>query len=114
MDISQLAKKPQLVKLILNEEELVKTYGEEITFWMYDVVDINTYFDFYKNQSEQDGERLMQVLRRIIMNEQGKPAITEDSVLPVDITLAVLIKINEHLGKSKARLSEKETGTQQD
>ena len=114
MDISQLAKKPELVKLVLDDQELVNTYGEEITFFMLDVIDINTYFDFYKNQNEQDGERLMHVLRKIILNEQGNPAIAEDSILPVDITLNVLMKISDHLGKSKARLSKKEIGTQQD
>lgn len=114
MDISQFAKKPQLHKLVLDDQELLDTYGEEITFWMQDVVDINTYFDFYKHQGARDGDQLMNVLRKIILKEDGQPAINDGDIIPIDITLATLMKVNEHLGKSKARLSEKETGTPQD
>ena len=114
MNITELAKKPQLEQVSLDDPELVELYGEPITFWMLDFVDINTYFDFFKFQGEQDGEALMTVLRKIILNDQGEPAIATDTVLPVDITFAALAKINEHLGKSRAKLSKKKVGTPQE
>ena len=114
MNINELAKKPQLEEVTLDDADLIETYGEPITFWMFDHVDINTYFDFYKYQSEQNGELLMSALRKIILNAEGKPAIDEETVLPVDVSLAALTKINEHLGKSRAKLSKKEVGTPQE
>jgi hypothetical protein len=114
MNITELAKKPQLEQVVLDDPDLVETYGETITFWMYDHVDINTYFDFYKYQSEQNGELLMSALRKIILNAEGQPAIDENTVLPVDVSLSALTKINEHLGKSRAKLSKKEVGTPQE
>lgn len=113
MDITNLAKKPKLEELKLDDPDIVEAYGEEITFWMFDVIDINTYFDFYKHQGSKDGDQLLNVLRKIILKADGTPAINDDDVIPIDITLATLMKVNEHLGKSKARLSEKETGKPQ-
>ena len=113
MDIGSLAKKPQLEKLELNDKDIVQAYGDTITFYMMDHVDVNTYFSFYKLQQEENGSLLNELLRKIILKENGKPALGKDEVLPVDITLAVLVRINEHLGKSNTKVdSIQETGTQ--
>lgn len=103
MDISSLSKKPQLEQLDITDEEIVKTYGESITFYMMDHIDVNTYFSFYRLQQEEDGELLNKLLRKLILKQDGKPALGPDEVLPVDITLAVLVRINENLGKSKSK-----------
>lgn len=113
MDISNLAKKPELVKLEITDEDIVKEFGETISFWMYDHVDVSTYFDFYKFQQNQNSDLLMQVLRKIILREDGKSAIAEDAVLPVSLTLAVLVKVNEFLGKSNTKATVKQTGSTQ-
>jgi hypothetical protein len=114
MDIKQLAKKPELMEIIIDDENIVETYGETITFHMYDNVDINTYFDFYKIQQEQDGKKLNELIKKIIVDKEGNPCINDDDSLPIDVTLAVLIKINESLGKSKTKASTSETGNQLD
>lgn len=112
MNISQYATKPQLQEIILDDADIVAAYGEPIKFWMLDFVGINTYFDFYRNQSNNEGEQLMSVLRKIVLTSEGKPAIPDDEVLPIDITLNVIMKVNENLGKSKAKLSTQKNGTQ--
>ena len=105
MDIKSLARKPELYEVIIDNEDIVKEYGEPITFWMYDHVDINTYFDFFRSQSDKDGQELNALMRRLILNREGKPTLAEDEALPVDISLAALTKINETLGKSKTKSS---------
>ncbi len=112
MTIAKFATKPKLEQLKIDTPEIVENYGEEITFWMKDHLDLQTYFDFYKFQRESNGDELMNVLRKIILTEEGKPALQSDDVLPVDLTLEVMFKINENLGKSKTKLSKKEVGTQ--
>lgn len=110
--ITELATKPQLIEIKLDDSDIIENYGEEISFWMKDHLDLSTYFDFYKFQRDSSSESLMNTLRKIILNAEGKPAIEEDQVLPIDITLAVMVKINDQLGKSKTKLSQKEAGTQ--
>lgn len=112
MDISKFAKKPELMKMEIDDQDIVKEYGDAVTFYIYDNIDISTYFDFYKVQQEQDGVKLQALMRKIILKEDGKPALAADEMLPMDLTLAALVKINENLGKSKAKPSTQETGNQ--
>lgn len=112
MDIAKVAKKPELLKMILDDEAIIKEYGEPIEFYMYDSVDIHTYFDFYRAQQEQSGPELNALMRKIIVNADGKPVIKEEEMLPIDIVFSALVKINENLGKSKTKPSTAQTGNQ--
>lgn len=112
MDISKLATKPQLVEIVIDDADIVESFGEPITFWMKEHLDLNTYFDFYKFQKEASSDELMAILRKIILKSDGQPALESDDILPVNLTLATLVKINETVGKSKTKLLKKETGTQ--
>jgi hypothetical protein len=113
MDISKLAKTPQLTKLEISDADIVAEHGEVISFWIMDQIDVSTYFNFYKFQQTQDSDLLMSVLRKLVLKEDGEPAIEEEQVLPVNLTLAVLVRINEFLGKSKAKTTEKKDGIKQ-
>jgi len=111
MDIKKFAKKAELVEIILDEEAIVSEYGEPITFYMKDFVDINTYFDFFRAQSTKSGDELQGLLSKIILNKEGKVVLEEGEHFPIDITIAALTRINECLGKSKAKSSDQEVGT---
>jgi hypothetical protein len=112
--IKEFARKPQLVELVLDGEDIIAEYGEPITFWMTDYVDINTYFDFFKSQSDNGGgDQLNFLMRKIIKNDQGESVLGEDEALPIDIAVAALTKINETLGKSKTKSLMSETGIPQ-
>jgi len=113
MNIGEFAKKPELIKIEINTPEIMETYGV-VNFWLYDSVDINTYFNFFKSQSDQDGAQLNELLRNLILDEQGNKAILEGNVLPVDLAIAAITAINERLGKSKTKASIPESGNQQD
>lgn len=112
MDIKSLARKPQLIEVILDDADLVEEFGEPVKFWMMDYVDISTYFDFFKSQGEGNGEQLNQLLRSIILNAEGKPALEQDEALPINISVAALTKINETLGKSKTKPLTQKSGAQ--
>lgn len=110
MDIKKLTTKPKLVQLEVDTPEVIDAVGESITFYMLDHLDLATYFDFYKLQQDQNINDLIVLMRRVVLDSEGKPAIAEDEILPVEITLAILNKINEFVGKSKAKVEKKETG----
>jgi hypothetical protein len=112
MDIKQLAKRPELVEITLDGEDIIKEYGETITFYMKDFVDITTYFDFFRSQGEKSGGELNVLMRKIILNKDGQPVLGDDEALPIDISVAALTKINECLGKSKTRSSIQSDGNQ--
>jgi hypothetical protein len=110
MDISKFAKKPTLTKIVMDDAEVIEQYGEAIEFHMLDQMSISTYFEFYRLQQEENSDKLNDLLRRLILREDGTPALTEDEIFPVDLTLALLVKINDFLGKSKTKASTPTTG----
>lgn len=114
MDITKIARKPTLTKIEITDADIVSRYGETISFWMLDEMGIDTYFSFYRLQQEQNSEELNKLFRKIILKEDGKPALGDGEVLPVDITLAVLVAINDFLGKSKPQPLTSETGASQE
>lgn len=94
----------------MDEAEVIETYGEAIEFHMLDQMSISTYFEFYRLQQEQDSDKLNDLLRKIILKDDGTPALTADEIFPVDLTLGLLVKINDFLGKSKTKASTPATG----
>ena len=102
-NIKEFAKKPQLIQVTIDNPDIVEAYGEPIDFWMMDHVDLSTYFGYFKAQSENDGDEINTLLRKIILNQEGNPALADDEALPVDITVAALTKVNEILGKLKTK-----------
>jgi hypothetical protein len=110
MNITNFVKKPQLIEIAIDDSDIVENYGEAVKFWMKDHIDLDTYFDFYRYQRESSSEQLMATLRKIILKEDGSKAVADDEVLPLDLTLAVLVRVNDNLGKSGTKKSNKETG----
>jgi hypothetical protein len=105
MDIAKLAQKPQLQKLTLDDADIVERFGEPISFWIYDHMGISTYFNFYKLQQSEDDNLLNDLLRKIILKEDGSPAVGPEEVLPVQLVLSILMRINDFLGKSNTKAS---------
>ena len=112
MNIASFAKKPTLVKITIDDEEIVKEYGD-VFFYVFDQVDLNTYFDFFKSQQDQDGSALNSLLRKLILNDKGQPAMKEQDLLPIDLTVAAIRAIGDQLGKSGTKQSTQTTGEQQ-
>ena len=110
--ISEFSKKPQLLEIVLDSDDIVAEYGEPVVFYMKDFVDISTYFDFFRGQADGITNGLNDVLKKLILNKDGKPVMKDDEALPVDLAVAALGKVNENLGKSNPKSLMKETGTQ--
>lgn len=112
-NLADFAKKPDLIEITLDTPDIVEEFGEPVKFYMNDYLDITTYFDFYRAQANADGS-LETCLRKILLNDQGQPCLSEGFTLPINLAVAVLAKVNENLGKLKTKPSTSETGNQPD
>ena len=98
MKLSQLAAKPQLIKLVLDDEETITEYSEAIEFWTWDRQPLETFMKL-ANTSQADSGGMIEVIKTLILDEEGKPLIDGDIMLPSKVLLRSITKIVEALGK---------------
>ena len=98
MKLSELAKKPQLVELTIDQKDLVEKYGDELTFYMYDRQPLDIFTKLANATQDNIGE-YMTILKDIIMNEEGQPVMNDELILPIDLLTEAMKLIGERLGK---------------
>lgn len=98
MKITSLVAEPQLIKITLDSEQILETYGEPIEFWVYDRQPIETYFRL--GQNPDDVGTIMDLVKHMILDETGAPVISGDQVLPLDVALQAFNQVVTQLGKS--------------
>ena len=113
MNIKKFATTPKLVEIKINDADIVERYGEEITFYTYDVVAMSTYFEFFNARSTSQFDNLGKIMKQLILDDKGQPALADDEDLPIDIAAAAINKLGEILGKSQSKTSTPTTGKAQ-
>jgi len=108
MNLEQLAAKPQLIEIKITDENLVKKYGEELVFYVYDRHDIETFAKMAAVNPE-DFASASAVVKDLILDKNAKPICKGDTVLPTDVMMKAVALTIEELGKLVNTVSEKET-----
>ena len=98
MKLSQLAAKPQLIKLVLDDEETIKEHGEAIEFYTWDRQPLDTFMKL-ANSDHSNAADMIGVVRTLILDDAGKEIIQKDIMLPSTILIKTIAKIVETLGK---------------
>lgn len=98
MKLSQLAAKPQLIKLSIDDEDTIKEHGEAIDFWTWDRQPLDTFMKL-ANSDQANAGAMIDIVRTLILDENGKEVITKDVMLPSAVLIKVISKIVETLGK---------------
>ena len=98
MKLQQLKAKPQLIKLVLDDEDIIKQYGEPIEFWVYDRQPMDVFVRLATVKADNVSE-LFQLVNTMVLDEEGNPIITTEETLPMDVMSKVIQKVVERLGK---------------
>ncbi len=98
LKLTQLASKPQLIKVVVDNEDLVKTYGDELEFWILDRQPIDQFIKM-ATTGASDYAEMIRMVNDLILDEEGNKAIKEGEALPNDVMIAVINKVVERLGK---------------
>lgn len=98
MKISQIASKPQLVKITIDDEDTVTAFGEAVDFWTWDRQPLEKFMKLAAVRQDNPIE-LIEVVRTLILDEDGKEVIGEENMLPSNILIKAIGKIVEILGK---------------
>jgi hypothetical protein len=99
MKLSQLAAKPQLIMVSLDDAETIKEFDEAIEFYTWDRQPLDVFMKL-ANAQQQDIGQMIDIVRTMILDEAGKTIIEKDNMLPTALLLRAIQKIVEQLGKS--------------
>ncbi len=97
MKLSQLAAKPQLIKVELNDEDILKEYGEPLEFWIFDRQPIDKYVEMAKTGSDNIGE-MVRIVNNLVLDETGEIIAKDGMVFPGKLMVKILQKVVETLG----------------
>lgn len=99
MELSKLAQKPQLIKLTITDEEIVKTYGDELEFYMYDRQPLDVFAKLASAKEGETTESMVNMIQEIILDKDGEKVMKEGLQLPMDVIGACMKVAGEKLGK---------------
>lgn len=98
MKINQIASKPQLIKVVLDDEATIKELGEELEFWTWDRQPLDKFMKLASVKQDNPAE-IIDVVRDLILDENGKVVISGEVMLPTQILIRCIQKVTEALGK---------------
>ena len=98
MKINQIASKPQLIMVTLDDEATIKELGETLDFWTWDRQPLDKFMKLASVKQDNPNE-IIEVVRELILDEEGKVVIKDDIMLPTQILIRVIQKVVETLGK---------------
>jgi hypothetical protein len=107
MKLTELAKEPKLVKIEIDDEAMVKIYGEIIEFWVYDRVDMEAFMKLANLEGGQNMQDIIAVMKDLILDEKGNKVIAEGRVLPNDVMIKAVEKTVQALGNFATQTSTK-------
>jgi len=106
MKLSELSTKPKLMKLTIDDEDIVKEYGEPIDFWVYDRQPMKTFMSMatVADGGENVGE-LAELVCGLVLDEKGNPMIKEGEEPPANVLMKVITLVVGTLGNSNSQTS---------
>lgn len=98
MKLSQIAAKPQLIEVVLDDAETIKEFGESLVFHTWDRQPLPMFMKL-ASITGSDTAGLVEIVRTLILDQDGKEIITSDVMLPTPVLLRAIAKITDMLGK---------------
>lgn len=98
MKLTDLAREPQLIKITIDDEDIVKEYGEAVEFWTWDRQPMDVFLKL-ANRQEDDRGGIFDLVRTLVLDEAGQEIINQGRSLPAGIMMRVLTRVVEQVGK---------------
>jgi len=98
MKLRDLAKTPELIRITIDDEEIVAEYGEALEFWAYDRQPMEKFLKLASGDT-QDFASMAMVLKDMILTESGEPVIADGQILPSKVMVAAFSRLAAQLGK---------------
>jgi hypothetical protein len=98
MKLTQLAAKPQLIRIEITDEDTIQEYGEALEFWIWDRQPMDKFIRMAQIKGE-DMSELIAAVNDMVLDEEGNAVVKDGLILPTNIMTKVIGKVVETLGK---------------
>lgn len=97
MNLKSISKKPQLVEVVLDDKEIKKEFGEPLIFFTFDRQPMDVFTRLAN--VENNPTAMIEIVKSLILDEAGKPILTDDNMPPTGVLMKAIAKVTELLGK---------------
>lgn len=104
MKLTELAREAQLTQITIDDEDIVKKYGEAIDFWVKDRQPMDIFLKLATIDKDNMND-IIEVMSAMILDEEGNKVIDEKNILPMDILMRVVGKVVATLGNESVQTS---------
>lgn len=98
MKLSQITSEPQLVEVKLDDKEILEEYKEALVFYTWDRQPMDVFLRLANIDQKNTGD-LIDVVKTLILDEDGKQILSDKNMLPTSILMKAIAKVVEQLGK---------------
>lgn len=98
MKLSQLAAKPQLIEIVMDDEDTIRAFGEPLTFHTWDRQPLDIFIRLANVDANNQGS-IIELVKTLILDESGQPVITGDVTLPTSVLMRAITRVTDLLGK---------------
>lgn len=98
MKLSEITSEPKLIEVSLDDKDTVKQFGEPLVFYTWDRQPMDVFMRL-ANVSEKNTATLVEIVRTLILDENGKEIISDKNMLPTSVMMKAIAKVTEQLGK---------------
>ena len=98
LKLTQLASKPQLIKITLDDKEIVEKFGDELEFWIMDRQPIDQFIKMATMDNDNQGA-LIRMVNDLVLDEDGKKVLGDGEALPNAVMISVIAAVVDRLGK---------------
>ena len=98
MKLSEIASKPQLIQVTLDDEDVVKEFGEPLEYWTWDRQPMDMFMRL-SNVDADNQSKIIDIVKDLILDDKGKPVVRDDVTIPTWVMMKVMTQVVEGLGK---------------
>jgi hypothetical protein len=98
LKLTQLAAKPTLVRIELDDEEIQKQYGDCLEFWIWDRQPMHMFVKLATAQHTDFGQ-MVELVNSMVLDEEGNQIAQGELIFPTDVMMKIINRVVETLGK---------------
>jgi hypothetical protein len=98
MKLSELAKRPQLIEITIDDADIIEEFGEALTFHTWDRQPMAAFLRL-ASIDQNNVQSVIGAVRDLILDEKGQQILSDDVGLPTKVMMRVITRVVEDLGK---------------